>query len=319
MLSGRPPDGSGRAELPVVTCGSGPGRRAVLGGLAALAAAGPVRASAGAPEGPSLGPSGGAARIVSLDFGLTETLITLGAPPLASPDVATWQDWVVEPPLPAGIRDLGADREPNLEILQRLAPDLIVTTPYLGGLDPVLGRIAPVRSYPVYTPPAGDIYTRVIAATRALGADIGRPDRAEALILAAEQQMDRARRTLAGITEPLLVALFLDARSLRIYGQNSLFGGAMRRMGLVNAWQGTENYWGFADVGMAALMPYGQARLVYQEPVSPDIPDLLQQSPLWQSVPFVREGRVQRIPAALMFGMLPAAMRFSRLLEEHLA
>lgn len=257
---------------------------------------------------------------MSLDFGLTETLITLGLPPVAIPDLATWQDWVVEPPLPPGIRDLGADREPNLEILQALAPDLIVTSPYLGGLDPVLGHIAPVRSYPVYMPPVGDIYTRVIAATRALGDDINRREQAEALILAADQQMARAARALAGRSPgPLLVALFLNDRTLRIYGQNSLFGGAMRRMGLVNAWQGTENYWGFADVGMSALMHYGQARLIYQEPVSPEIPAMLQDSPLWQSVPFVREGRVQRIPAALMFGMLPSAMRFSNLLAEHLA
>ena len=39
-------------------------------------------------------------RIVSLDYGLTSTLLSLGLKPVGIAGVADWGKWVVEPPLP---------------------------------------------------------------------------------------------------------------------------------------------------------------------------------------------------------------------------
>ena len=64
-------------------------------------------------------------RFASMDYGLAETLICLGCPPVALVAAQDWGRWVVEPPLPESVVNLGTSREPNLELLQSLKPDAI--------------------------------------------------------------------------------------------------------------------------------------------------------------------------------------------------
>ena len=286
-------------------------RRGFLAGAASCALLGPVPLrAAGAPS-----------RVVSMDFGLAETLIEMGLPPIALPNPGIWADWVVEPELPADIVNLGTDREPNLELLAALKPDLIVTTPYLDGTRPLLEAIAPSRTFSVYAPPAGHPYERSVTATRQLAAAIGREAQGEALIARADATMATARQQFvdAGIAgQPLLIVQFLDTHHVRVYGASSLFGDVLERTGLVNGWTRPSNYWGFSTVGIEALAESPASRMVYLEPVAPDLLDTLAASPLWNSLPFVRGGRMDRLPSALMFGMLPSAMRFARQLALQL-
>ncbi|GLK73856.1 iron-siderophore ABC transporter substrate-binding protein [Ancylobacter dichloromethanicus] len=285
-------------------------RRALLrGGLAAgvlsLPLAGP------APAGTALRPP---FRVVAMDFGLAETLIEIGLPPVALPDPGGWADWVVEPALPPGIVNLGTDREPNLELLAALKPDLIVTTPYLAAIRPLLEGFAPTREFPVYAPPGGHPYALSEAATRSLGAAVGRTDEAEALIARAQAAMAQAGAGFvrAGIADrPVLAVNFLDTRHVRVYGSGSLFGDVMERTGLVNGWTRPSNYWGFSTVGIEELAQSPASSLLYLEPISVDTLDRLAASPLWNSLAFVKAGRVLRLPPVLMFGMLPSAMRFA--------
>lgn len=257
-----------------------------------------------------------------MDFGLAETLIEMGLPPVALPNPTEWTEWVVEPALPPGIVNLGTDREPNLELLAALKPDLIVTTPYLAGIRALLEGIAPTREFSVYAPPGGHPYALSVAATRALAAILGREAEGEALIARAEAAMAQARRHFAraGLADrPLLVVNFLDTRHVRVYGPGSLFGDVMARTGLANGWTRPSNYWGFSTVGIEALAESPASRLVYLEPIGADTLGRLAASPLWNSLPFARAGRVHRLPAVLMFGMLPSAMRFARQLALALA
>ncbi|WP_428028786.1 ABC transporter substrate-binding protein [Ancylobacter sp.] len=296
---------------------TGLSRRALLrAGLAAGALG-----MAAAPSARAETPVSPARRVVAMDFGLAETLIEIGRPPIALPDPGEWADWVVEPALPAGIANLGADREPNLELLAALRPDLIVTTPYLAGIRPLLEDFAPTREFSIYAPPGGHPYALSVAATRALAAAVGRPTEGEALIDRADATMAQARARFAetGMAErPVLVVNFLDTRHVRVYGPGSLFGDVMARTGLVNGWTRTSNYWGFSTVGIEELAQSPASRLVYLEPISPDTLDKLAQSPLWNSLAFVKAGRIHRLPPVLMFGMLPAAMRFARQLSRAL-
>ncbi|MGH6862394.1 MAG: iron-siderophore ABC transporter substrate-binding protein, partial [Phyllobacterium sp.] len=72
------------------------GRRTFLVGAAGLAASlAPMRARASTP------------RIVSLDYGLAQTLIELGTPPAGLIDTSGWADWTVEPPLPQDVVNIG--------------------------------------------------------------------------------------------------------------------------------------------------------------------------------------------------------------------
>ncbi|MFD1378870.1 hypothetical protein [Fodinicurvata halophila] len=44
----------------------------------------------------------------------------------------------------------------------------------------------------------------------------------------------------------------------------------------------------------------------------------LDNSPLWTRLPPVEAGRFSVLPPVLMFGMLPSALRFARVLSHHL-
>ncbi|MCS0496528.1 iron-siderophore ABC transporter substrate-binding protein [Ancylobacter sp. MQZ15Z-1] len=279
----------------------------MLGGLAAGVLARPFSAAAVT--------AGSRPRIAAMDFGLAETLIEMGLPPIAVPDPNTWADWVVEPPLPADIVNLGTDREPNLELLAALKPDLIVTTPFLDDITPLLERFAPTRTFSVYAPPPGPIYARSVAATRELAGAVGMESAGEDLISRAQTVMDEVREHLAAAGlggRSLLIVQFLDTRHVRVYGRGSLFGDVLERCGLTNGWPRASNYWGFNTVGIEELSVSPASGIAYLEPIAPDTLDRLAASPLWNRLPAVESGRIYRLPAALMFGMLPAAMRFAR-------
>jgi iron complex transport system substrate-binding protein len=258
-------------------------------------------------------------RIVSLDYGLAETLLAMGVTPIAIAEADEWSGWVVDPALPAGVINLGAALEANIELLYALKPDLILTSPYLARIRPMLERIARTATFAINTPDPGTPYEHSVAATRRLGGMLARETQAEALVAGSAELMAVTRIALAPYAGmPIFVVSFMDTRHVRVYGKKSMFDDVMSLCGLANAWQGEINYWGFATVGIEQLARAPRARLIYVEPIAADVLATLARSPLWNSLGFVREGRVQAMPAALMFGMLPSAMRFAGLLGRTL-
>lgn len=276
-------------------------RRALL--LAALGAtiSGPVQA-------------GTAPRFASLDHGLAQTLIAIGADLAAIAQVPYWDVWTIEPPLPPGVANLGVSREPNMESLARLAPDLILSTPYLEGVRHQLERVAPVVSFPIHALGTSP-YPNILAATRRLGELAGREAAADALIARTEATLAATRGRLTRLRErPIVPMHFVDTRHVRIYGANGIIQDTLDRLDLRNGWHGPTNGWGFATAGIERLVEIGDAWVLVFDPVPPDVAAWLAGSPLWQGLPFVREGRMRRLPNVHAFGTLPAAARLARLL-----
>ena len=112
-------------------------------------------------------------RFVTPDHGLAQTLISIGADLAGIAQIPNWNVWTIEPALPPDVVNLGTAREMNLELLQRLQPNLIVSTPYLEGVRHQLERIAPVLSFPIHALGTSP-YPNILAATRRLGALSGR-------------------------------------------------------------------------------------------------------------------------------------------------
>lgn len=253
-------------------------------------------------------------RIVCLDDGLAETLLMLGATPVAIADREVWAAWVVEPPLPPEVADIGTLLEPNLEFLQQLRPDIILSIPYLDGIKPLLERVAPVTTIGLYTE-AGTPYRLAVEATRQLARLVGRQAEGEALIARTEAGFAEIGRKLAPLSSrPVYVVNFMDPRNVRVYGAKSLFQDVFDRIGIRNAWTGETNYWGFSTVGIDGLATASDARLAYLEPLPEGAGGTLTESPVWNAMPFVRNRSIMRLPPVLMFGALPSAARFARVL-----
>ncbi|WP_022729826.1 ABC transporter substrate-binding protein [Fodinicurvata sediminis] len=270
--------------------------------------------------GHCLAASGDARRVASLDYGLANTLLSLGQPPIAVAAADSWSEWVVEPPLPQGVVDLGTDREINMERLTALAPDLILTTPYVQGLRGRLEEVAPVLTYSIYDQDKQP-YRKAREATRDLGRKLECREAAAQLLDSTDSFFARlATQDRNRPSGPLLLLRFMDARHVRVYGKGSLFDDIMTQIGLANAWQGSTNAWGFQTVGIEQLAEAAgpETRIFTFEPLPGEVRPTLEESPLWTRLPAVKAGRFSVLPAVLMFGMLPSALRFARILSAHL-
>lgn len=267
--------------------------------LHARAAAGPLR------------------RVVVLDWSLVETMLALGAVPLAVGEASNYRTWLPEPVLPAGVVDLGLLTEPNLELLVQLAPDLILLgNGQEAAIGPTLERIAPVRSMSIYTGEAQPL-ARARTVALELARLLGRGAAGDALIARADQTMAvaRARLTLSHRERPVLLFLFSDDRHGWIADGNGLLQGIMNELGLANAWRGTASFWGYSVVGIDALASAPEAGIVYADFGLADPAPALR-SPIWHALPAVRAGRTASIPRFWYFGGLPTAMRLAEQLAD---
>jgi iron complex transport system substrate-binding protein len=260
-------------------------------------------------------------RIVSLDYALASTLLSIGVTPVAVASLADWEKWVVEPEMPHDVVDLGSSWEVNFEVLIDLKPDLILTTPYLEALKPKLEAIAPVLSVPVYSGDGKPVLPSAYAATRSVGARVGRVSEASQFLAESDAFFEDCRARIAALdTPPVALVSFMDARHARIYCRPGLYQGVLDRLGVENAWQGEGNYWGYQTIGLEALaaLTDPRARLITFEPLPRDAMTQIEASPLWQALPFSRQGHFAVLPGVLMFGMVTEALRFARLLTEYL-
>ena len=105
---------------------------------------------------------------------------------------------------------------------------------------------------------------------------------------------------------------------MRVYGGASLYQNVLGRLGLENAWSGPMGFFGFATVGVERLADARDIQFVGFNPLPPDVAPALQQSTLWECLPFVRAKHVSMLAATFTFGAIPAALRFAQLLTSAL-
>lgn len=256
------------------------------------------------------------AQFATVDWTIAETLVAIGAPISGVAQQPDYYDWVGEPRIPQGATDLGLRAQPNFELLAQLAPEQILISPMFASLTPRLERIAPVTSLALFSPGA-DTWQEMQALTRALGELTDRKAAAEQLIEDTQTLMDSLRETQPD-TAPLLMVQFMDARHVRIFGENSLYNAVLEQLGLANAWEEPTNAWGFALTGIEALAGYPDARLVIIDPLPLGVEEQLATSGLWQQLPIVKNTNLLRLPPVWSFGALPSAQRFANVLTAEL-
>lgn len=270
-------------------------------------------------------------RIVVLDWDLTEIVLSLGVVPVGVARPIWYTQLDGDPPLPADVVDTGLLYQPNFEVLQRLAPDLIVITAWHAMLRPLLERIAPTLTVTLFatgvaTPGVAtsrvDACTNMRTQTRRLASALGREPQADALLARLDATLARSASSVreAGAARwPLYALRPIDARHVTVYGPQGLFGGVMRELGLVNAWQGGADAQGAAETDFAALAQRPDAAAVLVGMASSGVPPELAQSPLWRALPFVKDGRLHRIGKASPTGGPVSAMRFATQLASALS
>lgn len=256
------------------------------------------------------------AQLATVDWTIAETLVAIDAPISGVAQQQDYYDWVGEPRIPASATDLGLRTQPNFELLAQLAPEQILISPMFAALTPRLERIAPVTTLALFSPGI-DTWQEMQTLTRQLGELTDRQAQAEQLISETQALMVSLRETQPDVA-PLLMVQFMDARHVRVFGENSLYNAVLEQLGLANAWDQPTNAWGFSLSGIEALAHYPEATLVIIDPLPMGIEEKLEESGLWQQLPSVKSANLLRLPPVWSFGALPSAQRFARVLTAEL-
>ncbi|WP_280513884.1 ABC transporter substrate-binding protein [Rhizobium daejeonense] len=265
----------------------------------------------------SVASAGQPRRIAALDWTSAQNLLALGANVVALPELHRYRERVVEPQPQPGTYDLGLRSEPNLELLDSLAPDLIVMHPELETLRPSLNTIATVT---VFDPDASGDTDRSDRLSDArqnlnnLARSITMPDAFAASMNAFEAAIAEAATRLRGHDgRPAYIVTLMDTRRALVFGRNSLFQSVFDLFSIENAWDGPTSPYGHTTITLDALAGRPDASLLSIGRESRQLLTSALRSPVVASLPYVRENRAVAIDDVLFYGGLPSAQRFARL------
>lgn len=259
-------------------------------------------------------------RIVTLNWAATETLLLLGITPVGVADRDGYYAWVQEPLLPEGVANVGTRVAPSLEAIAELKPDLIVTSGEMAPAADLLERIAPTYVISVYAE-GSQPYAKAREMLLTLGDILGRQAQAEAVLTDIESTLDQQRQRLADAgldKQPVALMNFMDDRHVRLHTPNGLYQTTLQGLGLSNAWPSPGNFWGFTVVGLEAIAPFADSRIVVISPTPPGLSSTLSASPFWTYLPPVRRHQVYQIDPVWPFGGVFPVKRLAVLLTDAL-
>lgn len=252
-------------------------------------------------------------KVVALDWTLAETVLSLGVELQGVADAKGYQEWVVEPALNPTVTNVGSRREPNIELLSELKPDVILMSQQMAAAYESLNKIAPVVVLTLYNEQKQPLKAAE-SITRSLGQLFGKEQQAEQVITQTQAKLTtngEKIRAKSPTAKSLLFVRFINDKTLRIHGQGSLASATISAMGLKNSWQDQTNIWGFTTTGLEKLAEHQQSNVMLFGPLKPQDRQVLQTSPLWQVMAFTRENAVYELPPIWTFGGLIASQRFS--------
>lgn len=255
-------------------------------------------------------------RIVALEWLPVELMLALGITPYAMADTTNYKAWVGEPKLPDGIIEVGLRTEPNLELLTQLKPSLILYSAGYGPSPEKLARIAPGLGFS-FNDGSGKPLTVARQSLTELGEKLGMQQEARDHLLKFDQFIEQMKPRFASRGDkPVLLMTLLDSRHALVIGKNSLFQQVMELLGVKNAWAGETNFWGSAVVGLERLAEVKDADVICFDHNNDAEMARVTATPLWNSMPFVRQNRFQRVPPVWLYGATLSAMNFTTTLAR---
>ncbi|MDN0076100.1 iron-siderophore ABC transporter substrate-binding protein [Crenobacter sp. SG2303] len=292
--------------MPCSTAGAPPrpDRRRFIAGLTALFVAGPALAAARP------------LRVVALEYSLVEMLLALGVTPVGAADLKGYKRWVGLGKEQLGhVASVGTRQQPSFEAIVALKPDLILGVDFRHApLMPLLEKIAPTRLLVSQQRGDGlaimrDDFARVAGWT-------GREGEARRVLARLDATLANGRAQLrqrAGRRLGLLQGL-AGSPSCWAFAANSLPGGVIRALGMVNAWPEDDAAQGILTVGVEDLLNQPADLATVVDPRAD-----FTRGTLWPKVPALAQGRLVRLaPDTWTFGGPLSAQRLTERLARAL-
>lgn len=241
-------------------------------------------------------------RIAALEWHLVEDLLVMGIQPVAIADVEGFKTWVtIDSQLADDVQDVGLRQEPSLEALSAAEPDLILALDYRdAAIYDQLSEIAPtilMSAYPKEegVTPLDDLRDRL----RFEASFLNRAAEAEEAIAEMNATIEEKAVAIeeAGLTgAPFVVIQGFTSENApvwRIFTDQALVGDSISATGLENVWTADGGDWGFTTNDIESFIELPEDVNVFYIVNDTDniVAGVLADDPIWQSLPFVQEGR----------------------------
>lgn len=264
-------------------------------------------------------------RVVALEWTLAEDLLALGVQPVGVADIAGYTSWVKIPvALDESVPDVGTRQAPNLEQIAALNPDLILAPSFRVSENfDDLSAIAPTLAFDAYPTDGTTHYEEMTTTFRTIAAAVGREAEAEAVLDDMNAYFEAAAAALADAGfagAPFVLSqgfMSSDVPTFRLFTDNAMAVEILTRLGFENAWDDAPQLYGFSTVDMEGIAGIsGDTNFIYV--AQDDYQQAMQESALWNSVPFVANGNAYWIggDAWLFGGPLSAKTLVDTLLDS---
>lgn len=289
------------ASLLLAACGSTEAPADASTEAASDASAGPVTITDDRGEVTLDAP---AENVVSLEWGLTENLLSLGVTPVGAADVEGYNTWDTVVPLDPEVTDVGTRGEPSLDAIAALGADLVVTTTDLP--ENVIAQIE--ETVPVIAlrgSDASDPIAHMRRTVEVLAEATGTTAEGEELLASydaavEEGKAELAEAGLAGSRFTMADGWVSDGTvSVRMFTSGAFLGALGGELGLVNDWEGEgDPDYGLAVTDVEGLTQLSDAPFLYagNDSAEDAFAAPLAANPIWTGLPFVAAGDVHRLP-----------------------
>lgn len=256
------------------------------------------------------------------DWTIAETLLSLEPDSASLGNIDAFHTWTGAEYQDANIIDIGTQTFPNMELLSSISPKRILLSPSQARLGQRLKDIAPItiiQSYPYVSNRNDNLWKSLDAFTLEVGRAVNQREDAEQLVSTTRSHLDALKNDVTP-QPPLLIVQLVNEHYVRVYGDNSMFQGVLKQLGLSNAWTEKTNQWGYSLVSIRELFNVEEARLVVLESAFPvGIENRIDTSGMWRYLPSVQRGDFIVLPSSFWIaGAHPSAQRFADALAKAL-
>ncbi|WBQ06648.1 ABC transporter substrate-binding protein [Kribbella sp. CA-293567] len=253
-----------------------------------------------------------AAKVVGLEWGVVESVITLGVMPVGVADTKGYTGWVSAEKLDATVKNVGTRGESSVDAIVALDPDLIITT-----TDESPAAITQMeKAAPVLVIKAADAKNAIPQMKsnfELIAQALGRSEQAKTVLADFDKKVADGKQKIADAGKAGTSYTMADGYkegstiSIRMFSAGSLLGAVANELGLKNAWPdaGDPSY-GLATTDIEGLTKLEDGEFLYiaNDGDGGDVfgGDLAQNA-IWKNLPFVRSGNVHRLADGIwMFG-----------------
>jgi ABC-type Fe3+-hydroxamate transport system substrate-binding protein len=253
-----------------------------------------------------------ATKVVALEWGAAENLISLGVMPVGVADTKGYTNWVTAAKLDPSVKDVGTRGESSVDAIVALNPDLVITT-----TDEAANTIAQIeKATPVLVirgADAANAIPQMKANLDLIGEAVGKAEQAKQLTADFDKAVADGKQKIADAGKAGTGFTMADGYkqgstiSIRMYTTGSLLGAVTTELGLKNGWTGAgDKDYGLAQTDLEGLtkLPDGAFLYIANKNDGGDVfgGDLAGNA-IWKNLPFVKSNQVHRLPDGIwMFG-----------------